>query len=197
MVLSEEIGLQIEQVKRPAVQVLDSAQERPLVVEDVDGARAEFAAVGSAGDDRAELEIVIAPKNPFTLNRFERKRLHPFPATGFPILRTEIVSGVRSRGQVHVGDALPEDVDSEVFDRHGALEQILAQRQTINQRARVILDIPVRGDGTAVEEIKADETVLARRQVESASQRVSPRKEVIELCERIDRFRLRLLVRKF
>src|SRR5262249_9171023 len=148
-----------------------------------DGTPAEFAAVGGASDDRAELEIVVAPKNPVPPNRFERKRLHPFPATGFPILRTEIVSGVRGRGQVHVGGALPEDVDSVVFDRHRALEQVLAQRQTINQRARVILALPVRGDGTAVEEIKADESVLARRQVESASQRVSPRKEVIELCE--------------
>src|SRR5262245_27780837 len=103
MILSEEVGLQVDQVERLAARKLDPPQERSLVVEDVDGARAEFAAVAGARDYRAEFQIMLATEKPGSLHRFERERLHPLRAAGLTVLPTEIVSGVRGGSQIHVG----------------------------------------------------------------------------------------------
>ncbi|MCG3159864.1 MAG: hypothetical protein JMDDDDMK_00889 [Acidobacteria bacterium] len=182
MILAEGMSFQVFQIERRASGEFDAAQPAALFVEDVHGTRGEFALVRGARDDRAEFQIVRA----HTPNRFERDRFHPLGARRVAILLAEIISGVARRRQIHLGDALPPDVDRVLFDRDRAFEQVFAQRQTVNQRARVILALPVRRDWSAIEKIQVDEAVFARREMERAGQRVRARNDVIELRERID-----------
>ena len=62
MILPEKVCLQILTVERVAASELDAAQQAALHVHDIDRICCEFAGIGCARDDAAELQIVRTGK---------------------------------------------------------------------------------------------------------------------------------------
>src|SRR5205085_12476425 len=69
MILPEKVCLQVGTVERAAAGKSDTLQQATLRIHDIDRARGEFASVGRARDDTAELQIVRARE---IVNRPER-----------------------------------------------------------------------------------------------------------------------------
>jgi len=85
MILTEEADLQIIPVIRAAIDELDALHQPSSIVQDVDRAAAELAAIGGAGHGRSELEIVrsvVADRQP-EIGSDRRRALVAFPVRRF------------------------------------------------------------------------------------------------------------------
>src|SRR5262245_30457188 len=113
----------------------------------------------------AEFQVMSAG----ALDRLEREDFKQFVARRMAILRAEIVAEIAGRGDPHLLFSLGPNTDASSLDGDCCFEQILTDRQTIDDRPRIITRPVIRCDRSFVEEIEVIEFCLSRGDVQCAA----------------------------
>src|SRR5690348_1676313 len=116
MILREAGQLEIIAVKRIAIGEVDTFQQLPRIVHDIDGAVRELAVIAGPSQGSSHLQEVGSGGT----DGDQGPGFQPFGAAGIAILRPKVIPAIAQGREYHLGTTLGADHDIEALYREAA-----------------------------------------------------------------------------